>query len=105
MDELHAGSQVHMKRATIVEKACRRERQHWAQTLAPGLDQMRRNFGYARCVLRCHSVSDQGVNRFQIDGQKIGQSFEWAYCNIIRAHHGHVTSLDKRGRLPLSHGL
>ena len=94
VDEFHRRGELDMIASLIATNPRRRERQHRAQPLAAGLDQMRRHLGDARGMFRDHSFTDQGIHRSHFIGQKFGQA-------VLRfgiggdVHHSPATRLDK----------
>ena len=105
VDKFNACRQMDMKLPVVANQTGRRQRQHRAQSLAPGFDQMRGDFRDERRVTRRHPVADKGVHRIQIAGQMRRQPLVRCRYGVIQADHGHVTSLDKWGSLSLNCGL
>jgi len=69
MDELHRRRQQHVMRARVAEEPRRREGQHRADPLAPGLHEMRRHLRDARRVLRRHALADQRIDALKVLGK------------------------------------
>jgi hypothetical protein len=73
VDELHRGGQLLVVGAGIAAQPRRGQRQHRAQALAAGLDQMRRHLGDAGGVFAGHPRPDQRVHRGHVFGQGGGK--------------------------------